>query len=120
MKRWMVLIALACGVILTPIAGASAADYAAPYVKPSAVTIWRYNSHPEGPPFARSERAASVWGSGVCWSECGSYCAWGMAGCLERDVQGTCLKLTDKCDRYCQHECRTSGGPWLPIELPWD
>jgi hypothetical protein len=26
------------------------------------------------------------------------------------------LKLTDKCDRYFQRGCRTSGGPLLPIE----
>lgn len=71
-------------------------------------------------PFPRSERAQSVWASGACWSECGSYCAWGEAGCLTRDSQGQCLKLTDKCDRYCQRSCRTSGGPWLPIEMPWE
>jgi hypothetical protein len=71
-------------------------------------------------PFPRSERAQSVWASGACWSECGSYCAWGEAGCLTRDSQGQCLKLTDTCDRYCQRECRTSGGPWLPIEMPWE
>jgi hypothetical protein len=71
------------------------------------------------PPFPRSERAASVWAAGACWSECGAYCAWGLAGCLARDAQGHCLKLTDACDRYCQRECRSSGGPLLPItELP--
>lgn len=68
-------------------------------------------------PFARSERAQAVWASGACWSECGSYCAWGLAGCLERDAQGQCLKLTDTCDRYCQRNCRTSGGPLLPLDF---
>jgi hypothetical protein len=68
-------------------------------------------------PFPRSERAQSVWASGACWTECGSYCAWGMAGCLEVDAQGQCLKLTDDCDRYCQRQCRTSGGPWLPLDF---
>jgi hypothetical protein len=43
-----------------------------------------------------------------------------MAGCLQQDSQGLCLKLTDKCDRYCQRECRTMGGPFLPFELPWE
>lgn len=68
-------------------------------------------------PFPRSERAQSVWASGACWTECGSYCAWGQAGCLQRDTQGTCLKLTDDCDRSCQRHCRTSGGPLLPLDF---
>jgi hypothetical protein len=84
------------------------------------VMSWRYNAHNSELPFPRSERAASVWASGQCWRECGSYCAWGMAGCLQQDSQGYCLKLTDKCDRYCQRECRTWGGPFLPIEFPWE
>jgi hypothetical protein len=108
MKSAFILVALMLGLlsgILLPQAGpASAAD----------VQLLRYGAQPAAPPFSRSERAQSVWASGVCWSECGSYCAWGMAGCLERDAQGQCLKLTDRCDRYCQRECRTSGGPLLP------
>lgn len=68
-------------------------------------------------PFARSERAQSVWASGACWTECGSYCAWGQTSCLYRDTQGQCLKLTDDCDRSCQRACRTSGGPWLPVDF---
>ena len=82
--------------------------------------LWRYNTHDQALPFPRSKRAESVWASGACWTECGSYCAWGMAGCLKEDSQGHCVKLTDKCDRYCQRECRTRGGPFLPIEFPWD
>ena len=82
--------------------------------------VWRYNSPSQDLPFARSERAQSVWASRQCWSECGAHCAWGMAGCIKQDAQGRCLKLTDKCDRYCQRECRTSGGPLLPIEFPWE
>jgi hypothetical protein len=81
---------------------------------------WRYNNHSSDLPFPRGERAESVWASGRCWTECGSYCAWGFAGCLQQDSQGKCVKLADKCDRYCQRECRTMGGPFLPIELPWD
>ena len=111
MKRRFVLIALVLGAILLPIAGAAFAGDGKP---------WRYNSHSAEPPYPRSERAQSVWASGACWSECGSYCAWGQAGCLQRDAQGRCLKLTDKCDRYCQRECRTSGGPLLPIEFFWE
>ncbi len=115
MNRWIVLITLLLTGIVPGIGAAAAHD-----VRPAPVTIWRYNNHPQELPFMRGERAASVWASGACWTECGSYCAWGLAGFLERDAQGQCLKLTDKCDRYCQRECRTSGGPFLPIEFPWE
>lgn len=79
-----------------------------PAIRPPAVTVL---------PFPRSERAQSVWASGTCQRECGSYCAWGQTSCLARDAQGRCLKLTDDCDRYCQRSCRTSGGPWLPLDF---
>ncbi|MBI5911476.1 MAG: hypothetical protein HY848_16185 [Betaproteobacteria bacterium] len=111
MKRQFVLIALLLGAILLPMTGAAFASDMQP---------WRYNSHGAELPFSRSERAQAVWSSGACWSECGSYCAWGMAECLQRDAQGRCLNLTDKCDRYCQRQCRTRGGPLLPIEFFWD
>jgi hypothetical protein len=81
---------------------------------------WRYNAHTRDLPFSRSKRADAVWASAACWSECGSFCSWGLAGCLKEDSQGRCLKLTDKCDRYCQRECRTWGGPLLSVEFPWD
>ena len=116
MKPWPILIALLLGGILLSAGGPAAAGDG----KASDVKIWRYATPGQELPFPRSERAQSVWASGACWSECGSYCAWGMAGCLERDAQGQCLKLTDKCDRYCQRECRTSGGPLLPIEFFWE
>jgi hypothetical protein len=107
------LLAGVVSLVLVIIAGAAwAAD--------NKVPSWRYNAHGSELPFPRSERAQSVWASGACWRECGSYCAWGMAGCLQQDSQGRCLKLTDKCDRYCQRECRTSAGPFLPFELPWE
>jgi hypothetical protein len=66
-------------------------------------------------PFPRDERAQTVWASGASWSECGAYCAWGMAGCLRRDAQGRCISLGDACDRYCLKQCRTLGGPLLSI-----
>jgi hypothetical protein len=77
------------------------------------VAVWRGSPTVHQLPFQRGERAASVWNERACWSECGSHCAWGMAGCLAHDEQGHCLKLADRCDRYCQRECRTSGGPLL-------
>lgn len=79
-------------------------------------TIWRYNWHSAEPAFPLSERARSVWAAGACWSECGSVTAWNLVACLERDAQGRCLKRADAGDRYCQRACRTSGGPYLPID----
>jgi hypothetical protein len=64
-------------------------------------------------PFPRSDRAQSVWQSGACWSECGAQCAWGQNACLAVNAQGLCLSYTDSCDRYCQRECRSSGGPLI-------
>ena len=81
---------------------------------------WRYNAHNPDLPFSHSRRAEAVWASAACWSECGSYCGWGVAGCVQENAQGRCLKLTDKCERYCQRQCRTWGGPLLPIEFPWE
>ena len=122
MARVLAVFAVVFGLSWMGLAAASAADgpISATGTRYSDAKIWRYNNHPQELPFERSERAAATWASGACWSECGSYCAWGQAGCLQRDSQGQCVKLTDKCDRYCQRECRTSGGPLLPIEMPWD
>ena len=111
MKPSMVLTVLLVGGILLPSAGPAAANDSKP---------WRFDQRSQELPFPRGARAQSVWASGTCWSECGAYCAWGAAGCLTRDAQGLCLKLTDKCDRYCQRQCRTSGGPLLPLEFFWD
>lgn len=94
---------------------ATAAD-----LRPVTMKMWRMSPRTDVPPFPRSERAQAVWDGGERWTECGSYCAWGQTQCLERDSQGLCLKLTDKCDRLCQRESRTAGGPLIPFELPWD
>lgn len=112
MTRFIVLIALAAALLAPAAAPSIAADVA---VRPAQARVYQL-------PFPRSERAQSFWASGACWSECGSYCAWGAAGCLAGDnaagnTQGQCLKLTDTCDRYCQRQCRTSGGPLLPLDF---
>lgn len=113
MTRALILIVL----LLTGIGSATAADmsYRPGHERQS---VYRPGlDQPRVLPFPRSERAQSVWASSACWSECGSYCAWGQAGCLTRDAQGHCLQLTDSCDRYCQRQCRTSGGPLLPLDF---
>lgn len=89
-------------------------------LKPVAAKSWRMSPRADVLPFPRSERSQAVWDGNARWTECGSYCAWGQTQCLERDSQGTCLKLTDKCDRMCQRDARTAGGPLIPFELPWD
>ena len=121
MKPFLVLLLLLFGGIVLPAAGpAAAADLKPMKARSWHSSSWRSPLQRDVLPFPRGERAQSVWASGACWSDCGSHCAWGLAGCLERDAQGQCLKLTDACDRYCQRECRTSGGPLLPIEFFWE
>jgi hypothetical protein len=114
MKCALALIALLLSGLC--IAGpAAAAD-----LKPVTAKSWRMTPRSDVQPFPRSERSQTVWAAGACLTDCGSYCAWGQTQCLERDSQGLCLKYTDKCDRYCQRDCRTSGGPLLAFEMPWD
>ena len=114
MTRVIFLLALLFGGVVLN-GPSSAAD-----LRPMATKNWRISPRSDVLPFPRSERAQAVWAADACRIECGSYCAWGQTQCLERDSQGQCLKLTDKCDRYCQRDCRTSGGPLLAIEMPWD
>ena len=102
MRPFVLLITLLALVAAVP---AGAADVTA---RPAALTT------PHALPFPRSERAQSVWASGLCSNECGAYCAQGLVGCLHRSSQGQCLTYTDRCDRYCQNQCRTQGGPLLP------
>jgi hypothetical protein len=78
--------------------------------------VWRYNGPPQPLPFARSERSASVWASDACWNDCRASCAWDLNGCLHYDSQGTCILYSAACDRYCQRDCRTQGGPLLPFD----
>jgi len=105
MKRAAVLIGLMFGGIVMPRAElAAAADRA---LVPTAR---------QALPFPRSARAEAVWAARACWRECQSACTWDLVGCLPVDQQGRCLEHTDACDRACQHDCRTRGGPYLPFE----
>ncbi|HZP77036.1 MAG TPA: hypothetical protein VFB45_12900 [Pseudolabrys sp.] len=80
---------------------------------------WRARHHGvtvDDLPYARSVAAEAVWESDVCWKTCGASCKAGMDSCLHVDTQGACLHTADACDRSCQRQCRTLGGPFLPIE----
>jgi hypothetical protein len=102
MKCFVLILSLLLGAIASASAGET--------------QVWRYNRHSAEPPFPTGERAQSVWASGACWNECGSITTWNLIACLEHDAQGHCLKRADAGDRMCQRECRTRGGPWLPID----
>jgi hypothetical protein len=109
MKRALLPIGLLLAAIAWPGASALAADAMVRGAPPPPPAIAM-------PLFPRSERADAVWASGACWSECGSYTTWALAVCLEHDAQGRCLKQADAADRACQRECRSRGGPYLPID----
>lgn len=68
------------------------------------------------PAFPRSAASEAIYAAGACWRGCQSYCTWGLADCVKDVAQGVCLKFTDRCDRYCQINCRFVGGPFVPIE----
>jgi hypothetical protein len=89
-------------------AGAADMSVSASGARPA---IWRFNRPGKDLPFPRDARAQAVWGERACWSHCQSFCTWGEAACLTRDPQGHCLTLTDRCDRACQRDCRSRGGP---------
>lgn len=116
MQRVIVALALLFAIVCAAIVPADAADVNASY-RDARPEIWRFNRHSKELPFPRDARAQAVWGERACWSDCQSYCTWGEAACLEHDPQGRCLKLTDRCDRMCQRECRTRGGPFLSFDL---
>jgi hypothetical protein len=104
MRRFLIALILAVGCVAPSLAADVVATRSASVVMPAARQL----------PFPRTERAAAVWNERVCWTQCGSYTAWGMADCLNRDAQGVCLDRADHSDRMCQRACRTSGGPYLP------
>lgn len=111
MTRAPILIAFIAGLLLPLAAPASAADMS---VHPR---ISRSHVYEPVLPFPRSERAQSVWASNACFTDCNAVTTWDQAACLKRDSQGTCLQRADSGDRSCQRQCRTSGGPWLPLDF---
>lgn len=66
-------------------------------------------------PFPRTERAQSVWASRACWRGCQVQCTWALNACVNQGPQNECLAWTDSCDRSCQRQCRTMGGPFVNL-----
>lgn len=99
------LVLLGAGLLLTAGGSAGAADLV---LTPAPVHAGRL-------PFARSPRAQAVWAERTCWRACQSYCTWDFAACLRVASQGACLGHTDVCDRACQSDCRTRGGPLVQL-----
>ena len=114
MKRSTILPALLVGAVLGGLwlafAGPAQAADLAPLRGPRSAMV----ASPPGSPFPRSWRAESVWASRACWNGCQAHCTWDEAPCIHFDEQGGCLMATDHCDRVCQRECRTVGGPLVP------
>lgn len=114
----VILLALFAAMIGIAFNPANAADMS---VKVSSRTtqpeIWRYDRHGDLLPFSRTRRSQAVFASDACWSDCQSFCTWNQAACLQVDAQGRCLRVTDSCDRSCQRECRTRGGPFLSFDV---
>lgn len=112
----IILLALLAAVIGIAFSPANAADMkvSSPTTQPE---IWRYNRHSDVLPFPRSRRSQAVYASDACWAECQSFCTWNEAACLQVDAQGRCLRVTDSCDRSCQRDCRTRGGPFVSFDV---
>jgi hypothetical protein len=64
----------------------------------------------------RSPEAALVWAGDACWRGCAMDCGRHFQACLSADAPANCIAQNDACDRFCQRECRSYGGPLLPIE----
>lgn len=113
MRHILVLLALAMS-----IGAAAAADMRVSHQDAGArPEIWRYNKHSNLLPFPRTKRSQAVYADTACWSGCQSFCTWNEAACLQVDAQGRCLRVTDTCDRSCQRECRSRGGPYVAFDF---
>jgi hypothetical protein len=65
-------------------------------------------------PYPQSNRAASVWHSDACWSDCKASCTWKMEYCVRGSSADECRPNLDACDRSCQRSCRAWWqGPLL-------
>jgi hypothetical protein len=64
----------------------------------------------------RSPAASLVWAGDACWRGCAMDCGRHLAACVSADAPENCIAQNDACDRFCQRECRSYGGPLLPLD----
>lgn len=64
----------------------------------------------------RSPEASLIWAGDACWRGCAQDCGRQLKVCLSVDRSGNCLAQNAACDRFCQRECRSYGGPLLPLD----
>jgi hypothetical protein len=100
---------LIAALLMAGVPSAEAAD-AGSWRKPAAAPAMSYRVIP------RSPEAALVWAGDACWRGCAMDCGRHFRACLSADAPANCIAQNDACDRFCQRECRSYGGPLLPIE----
>ena len=64
-------------------------------------------------PIAPDSLSATVLASDGCWRACEAHCGWHVRTCIKHEGVTGCLPHNDSCDRTCQKQCRTYGGPLL-------
>ncbi len=110
MKRVAALVLFLVGFVLPAAAGEYSYENRPTVVYP---TPNGGNAHIS--PFPMSKRAAAVWASDACWSDCTGRCAWRMEACVATANADQCRPRLQACDLACQKQCRTRGGPLLNI-----
>jgi hypothetical protein len=105
MKIALFLVGLALAAGLSPAAAADAG-------------IWRKPAPPPAMAYRvipRSPEASLVWAGDACWRGCAMDCGRHFQACLSADAPESCIVQNNACDRFCQRECRSYGGPLLPL-----
>ena len=105
----MRLFLLIVAILTTGFAAAEAAD----------TGIWRKSSAAPATVYRvipRSPAASLVWAGDACWRGCAMDCGRHFRACLATDAPENCIARNDACDRFCQRECRSYGGPFLPLD----
>jgi hypothetical protein len=105
MRLWLVL---ASFLMVMGLSAAKAADAGVGHKSSVAAAATVYRVIP------RSPEASLVWASDACWRGCAHDCGHHFKACISAG-EG-CVTENNACDRYCQRECRTYGGPLLPID----
>ena len=105
----MRLFLLVAALLMTGFVAAEAAD-AGTWRKSGSAPATTYRVIP------RSPAASLVWAGDACWRGCAMDCGRHFRACLTADLPENCIARNDACDRFCQRECRSYGGPLLPID----